>query len=63
MSRVRKGRKMGEDHPKTVLTDQQVSAMRRTRETMQLFYAELGRMFACSKWTAADICQYKTRIG
>ncbi len=55
------GRRIGEDHPKANLTDEQVERMRDLREYHNLTYDQLAAMYQVPKSTVASICQYMRR--
>lgn len=55
------GRRVGESHPRAVLTDSQVDMMRELHEELGMGYRRLAAMFKVSKRTVRDICAYKRR--
>lgn len=57
------GHRVGEDHQRATLSDEQVREMRRlhTRPTERLGYRALAQRFGCGQSTARDICTYRTR--
>jgi hypothetical protein len=55
------GRRVGESHPRAVLSDSQVDLMREMHEELGIGYRRLAAKFSVSKRTVRDICAYKRR--
>lgn len=55
------GRRIGEDHPRSKLTDEQVDRIRDLREYHDMSYEQLAAMYQVPKTTIASICQYMRR--
>lgn len=55
------GRRIGQDHPRANLSDEQVNRIRDLREDHDLSYDQLAAMFQVPKATIQSICQYRTR--
>ena len=55
------GRRIGEDHPRSKLTDEQVDRIRDLREYHDMTYEQLAAMYQVPKTTIASICQYMRR--
>ena len=55
------GRRIGEHHPRSRFTDEQVNRIRDLREDHGLTYEQLADMYQVHKQTIASICQYRTR--
>ena len=57
------GHRVGEDHQRAALTDEQVRAIRaKHRPHMRGFgYGALAKEFGCGESTVRDICTYRTR--
>lgn len=55
------GRRIGESHPKSRLTDEQVDRIRDLHEDHDLSYDQLANLYQVHKSTIASICQYRTR--
>tara|TARA_R110000868_G_scaffold135294_1_gene347791 strand:- start:1087 stop:1350 length:264 start_codon:yes stop_codon:yes gene_type:complete len=56
-----KGRRVGENHHRANLSDEQVDRIRDLHEDHQLSYQQLAKMYNVSKQTIASICQYARR--
>ena len=56
------GERIGEDHPKAELTNEQVDRMRDLREDFGMTYTQLAAMYNVTKRSVAAICQYKRRV-
>ena len=54
-------RRIGENHPRSKLTDEQVDRIRDLFEDHDLTYNQLAEMFQVPKTTIASICQYARR--
>ena len=52
---------VGEDHPRTKLTDAEVEAIRELHEVHKMTYTELKVKFECSYSTIEKICTYLRR--
>jgi Mor family transcriptional regulator len=61
MKRTEQGYRVGEDHQKAKLTNEQVEQMRAEHETKGSSYGQLAKAFKCGVSTARDIVQYRTR--
>ena len=55
------GRRIGQSHPRSKLTDEQVDRIRDLNEDHDLSYTQLAEMFQVPKTTIASICQYARR--
>ena len=55
------GLRVGEDHPRAKLTDEEVERMRTLHEKERIGYKRLARMFELSRRTVAKICRYEMR--
>jgi len=55
-------RKRGQQHPKAVLSDEDVTLMRRLHQNGNMGYRVLAKRFACGISTARDVCTYRTRM-
>lgn len=55
------GARIGEDHPRAKLTDEQVDRIRDLREDYEMTYDQLAAMYSVPKTTIASICQYARR--
>lgn len=55
------GRRIGEYHPRSKLTDEQVDRIRDLHEDHDLTYEQLSAMYQVPKTTIASICQYARR--
>ena len=55
------GHRIGEDHPKSKLTNEQVDRIRDLREYHDMSYEQLAAMYQVPKTTIASICQYMRR--
>jgi hypothetical protein len=55
------GLRVGEDHPRAKLTDEEVERMRAMHEQEHIGYRRLAKMFELSKRTVAKICRYEMR--
>jgi hypothetical protein len=55
------GLRVGEDHQRAKLTDEEVERMRTLHEKEHIGYGRLARMFELSKRTVAKICRYEMR--
>jgi len=58
----KKGRRVGEKHPKAKLPDAKVKAMRAEHLPYVVGYETLAKRYVCGVSTARDICTYRTRI-
>jgi ribosome-binding protein aMBF1 (putative translation factor) len=56
-----KGRRVGENHHRANLSDEQVDRIRDLHEDHDLSYQQLAKMYNVSKQTIASICQYARR--
>jgi len=61
MKRNPKGYRIGEDHQKAKLSDDDVELIRDLRDG-GMTYREISEKFECSYWTARDIADYRTRV-
>ena len=59
--RAPNGRRIGQDHQKAKLTDEQVRQMRSRYLAYVVGYEKLALEFGCGVSTARDICTFKTR--
>lgn len=57
-----RGQRVGEDHQKSRLTNEQVDRVRDLHELHDLSYGQLSKMFGVSKNCIADICKYRRRV-
>lgn len=55
------GRRIGEDHPRSKLSDEQVDRIRDLHEYHDMTYEQLAAMYQVPKTTIASICQYMRR--
>ena len=55
------GRRIGEEHPRSKLTDAQVDRIRDLHEYHDMTYEQLAAMYQVPKTTIASICQYMRR--
>lgn len=55
------GLRVGEDHQRAKLTDEEVDRMRTMHEKEHIGYRRLARMFELSTRTVAKICRYEMR--
>jgi hypothetical protein len=55
------GKRIGDGHPRAVLSDAQVDRIRDLHEDHNLSYQQLAEMFSVPKTTIASICQYARR--
>lgn len=55
------GRRVGESHPKAILTDNDVEMIRALHEEHGLTCLEIAEKFETSKHTIKEICMYRTR--
>lgn len=65
--RAENGYRIGQDHQRARLSDEQVRAMRALYVRRQsigkpMGYGALGEKFGCSMWTARDIVRMRTRV-
>lgn len=57
-----KGKRIGESHHRSRLTDAQVDEIRELREEEGMSYGRLAERFGSKKSTIRDICKYLTRV-
>lgn len=55
------GRRMGDDHPLSALTDAEVDLVRKLHELHGMSYGLLAQKFEVSKAAIAKICRYERR--
>jgi hypothetical protein len=55
------GKRIGEGHPRSRLTDEQIDRIRDLHEDHNLTYLQLGEMYSVPRTTIASICQYARR--
>jgi len=55
------GYRVGESHHRAKLSDDIVAHMRHLRQRYGWTFSRIGQEVGCSKWTARDICEYRTR--
>lgn len=55
------GHRVGQEHGKAKLTDDQVKQIREIRSTKGLSYKKIADMFNCGESTVRDITNYYTR--
>lgn len=61
MKRNHTGHRVGQDHHRAKLSDEQVAKIRRMYRPRIVGYGELAKEFGCGASTIRDIVQYKTR--
>jgi len=59
---IKKGRRYGEQHPRTKLSNQDVVLMRELHDEHGVGYRKLAAKFECGISTARDIATHRTRI-
>lgn len=55
------GFRIGEDHPNSKLTNEQIDAIRDLREFQNMRYTDIAKLFGLSKGAIAKICRYERR--
>ena len=53
--------RVGQNHPKAVLTDREVALLRMLREVENWSYGQLAKKFEISKHYVVRLCRYRTR--
>ena len=61
MRRNHTGHRVGQDHQRAVLTDQEVLAIRSLYSKGWGGYRKLSKLFGCGESTVRDIVTYRTR--
>lgn len=61
MKRNHTGHRVGQDHHRAILTDEQVAKIRRMYRPRIVSYDVLAREFGCGASTIRDIVTYRTR--
>lgn len=61
MKRNHTGHRVGQDHHRSKLTDEQVAKIRRMYRPRVVSYGDLAHEFGCAESTIRDIVTYRTR--
>jgi hypothetical protein len=56
------GKRIGEGHPRSRLTDEQIDRIRDLHEDHNLTYLQLGEMYSVPRTTIASICSMQDEL-